>query len=256
MKAKWKTLFKYSFLSGLHIRGPVFAVIFLMNLVFIITGSAGLLPLAAHITAVSLGGLGIAAMMALNIIGDIAIAGRMFASPGAYIYALTPVPRWKTLLASIITMTAMDFFTMACLIIMQVFLAFNMTGIEWRLITMAASLNNSVLFYIIWGIMMILAAYLLLVSIILFCAAAKKSFLFNLPAPGFLAVLLAFGCLYAVSLLQLFLVPFSSVDNYGIFFILTLNSQSALTMYALLLFSAGAGLFILTSKLLEKRMNI
>jgi len=57
-----KVQFKYAIRAGLYARGPVFAVIFIMELIFIVLGSLGILPLAAQITAVSLGGTAIAVM--------------------------------------------------------------------------------------------------------------------------------------------------------------------------------------------------
>ena len=66
-----KAHFKYAFRTGLAARGIVFAVIFAMNLVFIILGALGRLPYAAEVTAVSLGGTAIAVMLVFNIIGDI-----------------------------------------------------------------------------------------------------------------------------------------------------------------------------------------
>ena len=251
-----KAQIKYSFLAGSYIRGPVFAVIFVMNTVFIIIGSAGSLPFAASVTAVSLGGIAIAVMMAANIIGDIAIARRMFSPPGAYLYALTPVPRWKTLLASIINMTLMDSVTMTFVILTQVILSFNLTGLEWDMAGIFLAQDPSWFFYLVWGILFILAAYLLTLSIILFCMTARKSILDNLPAAGFLAVLMAFGCIYSVSLLQLVLAPFSIVERYGIFIILSLNNQAALVIHVLLILFSAALLFVLTSKFMEKRMNI
>ena len=111
-----KAQFKYVLRTGLLLRGGVFAIIFVMDLVFITLGSLGLLPFAAQITAVSLGGLAIAAMMAANIVCDVSIAGCMFSTPEAYMYALAPSPRWKLLLSSVIVMAAMDIITMAIVI--------------------------------------------------------------------------------------------------------------------------------------------
>jgi hypothetical protein len=63
-----KAQFKYAFITGLPFRGAAFAFIFVMDAVFIALGSLGLLPFAAKVTAVSLGGVAIAAMMVFDII--------------------------------------------------------------------------------------------------------------------------------------------------------------------------------------------
>ena len=124
-----KAQFKYAFFAGLHIRGIVFAVIMVMNLAFIIPGLIGVLPQAALITGVSLSGVAIAVMMAVNIVGGISIMRRMYSAPIAYLHALTPGPRWKMLLASVITMIAMDIITMAAAIFCVVLASFNLAGV-------------------------------------------------------------------------------------------------------------------------------
>jgi len=252
-----KAQFKYAFLNGIYIRGPVFAVIFVMNTVFIALGSAGLLPVAARITAVSLGGVAIAVMMAANFIGDINISRRIFAAPGAYLQMLTPAPRWKTLFASIAVMAVMDIVSMAFVIASQVFLALNLAGGEIQSIVVNALRDNpDYLIYGLFGALLIITAYLLVLSIILFAVTAQKSFLYKLPASGFLAFLLAWACVYAVSLSQLVLAPFGSVWRYGIFIIITLGSNVMFMAYILLLLLEAITLFIITSNLLEKRINL
>jgi len=242
-------------MAGLQARGPVFAVIFVMNLVFIMLGSLGLLPLAAQITAVALGGVAIAVMMAVNIVGDVAIARRMFAAPGAYLYALTPVPRRKTLLASVITMTVMDLVTLTPVIIGEVWLALNLagrgiSGTVWNVIRANASILEGFLY-----IALLIAGYLLFLMVILFCVTARKSILFRKPAGGWLAVLLAVGVLYAVSLTTFIVAPFGAVSRFGLFFTITLGS-AGVAAYTLLTLAQAAVLFILTSRLMERKMNI
>ena len=252
-----KAQFKYAFLSGLNARGGVFAVIFIMNTVFIVLGSLGMLPLAAHITAVSLGGVAIAVMMAANIIGDIAIVRCMFTAPGAYLYALTPSPRWKILLASIITMLVMDLITMAFAISSEVWLSFNLAGDDiWNIVLEAIRANAPHLMYVVWGFLLLVAGYLLIVLIILFCSAAKRSIFYMMPASGILTFLLACACVYVISLLQLALTPFGTIERQGIFIILSLGSKASLPVYVLLTLLEAAGLFVITSKFLEKRVNI
>ena len=247
---------KYAFLSGLHMRGPVFAVIFVMNTIFITLGLADRLPLAAKITSVSLGGLAIAVMLAACIIGDIAIFRRIFTAPAAYLYALTPAPRWKDLAAGIIAMAVMDIFSMAFVIGSQVWLSLHLAGQDIRQVIINALRENSdYLRYGTGGLLLLLAGYFLVLSIILFSVTVKKSFLYKIPASGFLAFLLAGACVYAVTLSQLLLAPLGSVQRYGIFIIISLGSNQ-MVIYALLLLLEAAVLFAGTSHLMEKRINI
>ena len=252
-----KAQFKYAIIAGLYFRGPAFAVIFIMNAVFITLGSLGLLPFAAHVTALSLCGVSIAVMLAANIGGDVAITKRMFSSPQSYLHALTPVPRWKTLLTSIVTMAVMDLVTMTIVIFSQVWLALNLAGeVIWQLVLIAIRSQESSLFYIVWGSLLIIAGYFLIIMIILFCVTVKRSIFFKLPASGFLAFLLACGCFYIVNLFQLLLIPFGDVWRFGVFIFITIESGAAIPVFTLITLLQAAALFVLTSKLLERKVNL
>jgi len=252
-----KAQFKYAFLAGLYFRGAAFAVIFVMDVVFIILGSLGLLPFAAHVTAVSLGGVAIAVMLAANIGGDVAIARRMFSSPEAYLHMLTPVPRSKLLFASIAAMAVLDIFTMAFVIFAEVCLSFNLAGKGiWQIVFSTLRTHESYLIYVFWFILLMIAVYLLVIMIIMFSVTAKKSILFKVTASGLLSFLLACGCLYVASLLQLVLAPFGFVQRYGIFIVITLGSGAGLPVLLLLTLLEAAALYVLTAKLLERKVNL
>jgi len=253
-----KAQFKYAFRAGMSVRLPAFAAIFLMNLVFIVLGLLFRLPEAAHITFVALSGTALAAMMAVNVIGDISIVGRIFAAPGAYLHALTPVPRRRTLLAGVIAMLVMDIITMAALIGGVVWLAANMDVFYGGLteiadiaagdfiVTVPETLQNAAL---------LIAGYLLIVMVILFCITMGKSVFYQKRGGGWLTALLAVGIAYAVSLSPLILTPFGDVERFGAFFTVTPNAVGNV-LYILLILLEAAALFILTSRLLERRINI
>jgi hypothetical protein len=251
-----KAQFKYAFLTGIHIRGVVFAVIFAMMAVFIILGTLGLMPVPAHITAVSLGGVAIAVMFAANVGSDVGVIRRMFAAPEAYLYLLTPVPRRKMLFASVMSMLVMDLITMAAVITGEVWLSFNFTGLGWNIISFAFKQNPGYLLYVIWSIPLLIAAYLLVMMIILFGVTANKSIFYKMPASGALAFLAACACAYAASLLQMILALFGNVQRYGLFITVNVNRSTALPVLALLTLVEAAGMFVITSKLMERRMNV
>jgi len=257
-----KAQFKYAFLAGLHFRGAVFAVIFIVNSLLIIFSLFGVLPIAVHVIAVFLGGLATTAMAAGNIGGDVAIARRMFSAPEAYLHALTPVPRWKILLASISTMAVMDLFTMIFTVITQILLVlnlvFSMTGDDTgKLFWEAFFSDHPYWLYGLWGILMLITSYFLFVIIILFSVTAVKSFLFKMPASRFLGFLLALGCLFIANMLmQLVLLPFDDVQRFGLLIISAPGSNLAYIFVILLTLAEAAGLFIITSKLMERKINI
>jgi len=232
------------------------AVVFVMNLVFITLGSLGSLPFAAQVTAVALGGVAIAVTLVFNVIGDVSICRRMFGAPGGYLHALTPAPRRQILLASVITMAVMDLVSLAVAVIGEVILLVrlageNIGGIIWDTIRD----NASVLWPALWYIALLAAGYLLLMMIILFCATMRRSIFYQKPAGGLLTILLAAGTVYAVNCSALLLAPFGVVTRYGAYFSVALGG-AGMPAYALLILIEAAALFVLTSRLMERKMNI
>ena len=251
-----KAQFKYSFLTGLHVRLPVFAVITVMMLVFGVLGSLGLLPEAALITAVSLGGVSIAVMMAFNIQSDVVIARRMFRAPDAYLYALTPARRGHTLFSSLITMLVLDIVTFAVIVTGEIWLSLNLAGNSLGQAFLGGISGAwSELLPWLWWIPYAIFVDLLIVQVVVFSAVAGKSILYKKPASGFLSFLLACGCFYLWSLLNLILAPFGSLERFGVFFTVNLNGAGVIPLILLTALEA-TGLFVLTAKLLERKINI
>ena len=251
-----KAQFKYAFLTGLDVRGGVFAVILALNLGFIALSAGPGLPLAAQITAVSLGGLAIAVMLAVNLLSDLAIIRRLFFAPGAYLYALLPTPRWKILLASVTAMLALDLVTMTVVIAGEVWLSFLLAGSSISAVFLEIIHANAPgIWFGLWYIALFIAGYLLALMIILFCLSARQSLFFSKPAGWLLTLLLAVAVIYLVSVVPVILAPFGVIARFGIFFVVVLNKTGTI-LYVLLTFLEAAALFILTSKLMERRINI
>ena len=251
-----KAQFKYALIAGGTARVGAVIVIFVFNLVSVILGALGLLPFAALVTAISLGGVGIAVMMFLNIFGDIAIIRRLFKAPGAYLYALTPVPRWKTLLASVVTIAVMDIVSMTVAITgivwMSMILAGNYVG---DIIGQAVSLLSPEFMLGFWIFAMAAVGYLLLMMVIIFCIALRKSVFYQKHGGGMLTLLVAAGILFIINLSPLLLWPFAAVSFRWMQFTVSLNSIGVV-MYVLLGFAQAATLFVLTSRLMERKLNI
>jgi hypothetical protein len=248
-----KVQFKYAFKTGLTFRGAAFAVIFVMDAIFITLASLGLLPFTAKVTAVSLGGVAIAVMLVFDIIGDIAIIRRMFSAPEAYLYALTPSPRWKILLASAAVTAILDIVTMAIVITAESWLSLITADVKiWQQVWDYISADS---FAFLWHAALLTSDYLLVMMLILFCITVKKSVLFRIPASGFLAFLLACVCIYVTTLLQLALIPFGDLERYGPLIILNLE-KNARPFYVLLTLLEASAFFAITSKLMERKINL
>jgi len=252
-----KAQFKYAFRTSLSPRLIVFAIILVMNLAFIIPAMIGILPIAAMITGVSLSGSAIAVMFTFNLVGDIQIIRRMFSPSGAVLYAITPTPRRNTLIASIVSMTIMDFVTMAISIVCVVILSLNLAGhyMDDNLWVMLNSYYINGVQNILIPFANILAAYLFVMMLVIFCCTIRKSVFFSKPAGGFLTFLVAVGILFIANISTLLLAPFGYVSRLFIFFTVTVGFLG-FGMYALLQLIFAAVLFVLTTRLLERRINI
>jgi len=234
-----------------------FGIIFVVNLVFIIMGSFGVLPLAAQITAVSISGTSIGVMAIFNIIGDITIIRRMFSAPGAVFYALTPVPRKKTLTVGLITMFLTDFITMSVSIVSVVILSINLgshyTGMDaWSMMSTygTVSIGN-----ILLPMALLIAFYLYVIMLIIFCTAMRKSVFYNKPAGGLFTFLLAVGIFYITTLTPLLLAPFGDVTRYYAFFTVSVG-HLGMGLFALIIFFLAAIMFVFSARLMETKINI
>jgi len=255
-----KAHFKYIFRAE-AMRLIVFAAVFVVNLVFVVLAALGVLPLAAQIVAVSLSSLGVNVMFVFNVIGDISIINRLFSPRSSIIYALTPAPRKERLLASIISMTVMDIVTMAGAMIgvaiLGIHLGGNFAGLNfWEMLSYPAYTGSFYFsFSMLIPIALMLAGYLYLITLITFCISVRKSMLYNKPAGGFLAFLVALGVIYITNISSFLLAPFGSVSRFFTFFTIDVGTLG-MAMYALLTFIFAAVMFVLTARLMERKLNI
>jgi len=251
-----KAQFKYAFRAGMSPRVIVFAIIFVMNLAFLIPQLFGILPPAAQITAVSLSGTAIAVMAVFNFVGDTSIIRRMFNPPGAVFYALTPAPRRNSLIASLVSMLTMDFITMIITISGTIFLSLGL-GSYYSGISVTDMLNFAIIepWFVFGTGALIITTYLLIVMVIVFCKAVRRSLFYTVPAGGLLTFLLGVGIFYMTTVSTLLLAPFGVVTRYSVFFTVTVGNLG-ISMYALLMLIISAILFILTSRLMERKINI
>lgn len=253
-----KAQFKYTLLAGLHIRGIVFLVIFLMNLAFIILGAFGVLPLAANVTAVVFAWVGMYVMFIANVVSDIGIIRRLFSAPNAYLSALTPLNRGKTLLASVIAITIMDVVSMAVAISGATWLSLRLVGNFFDIfgfIRNVAIMEFSYTVFSLGSVLLLISGYLLVLMFIIACVAVRKSLFYQKRAGKLLTVAVAIGAMYVISISPLLLVPFGTVHyNWGFFHISF--GVSGMFAYGVLSLVQAFVLFIIASKLMERKLNI
>jgi hypothetical protein len=101
----------------------------------------------------------------------------------------------------------------------------------------------------------LISGYLLVVMLILFLISTRKSLFYAKPAGGLLTALFAVGVLFIINLSQFLLIPFGAVTRFGVSFIISLG-RSGMFAHSMLLLIIAAVLFVITSKLLERKVNI
>jgi len=253
-----KAQFKYTFINGLHVRGTIFAVVFLVNLVFVTLGALGLLPLAAMITGVSLSGVAVGVMSITNIVCDIGIFRRLFAAPGAYLHALTPTPRWKTLLAGVLAILIMDVISMTIVITGVTWMALILAGNFYdfsNLVRYMSLIDVPVVLYAIGSVLSVVAGYLLLLMIILSGIVVKKSVFYQKRGGALFTALFIIGVIYILSISQLLLAPFGSVSRDWWYFTVHIGGAGVIA-YGILTFIQATALFLVSAHLMERKLNI
>jgi len=252
-----KALIKYTIRADMSGRLIAFAAIFVMNLAFIIPGLFGLLPLAAQITAVSLSGTAIGVMSVFNIIGDISIIRSMFFSPGAVFYAITPAPRKKRLCVGLTTMFLTDFITMTFSIVSVVILALILGNdyVDGSIWVMASESFPHIAPNVIIPIAQGVVYYLFVMMLIIFGITMRKSVFYSKRAGGLLAFLVAIGIYYLSTVSALLVAPFGHVSFFFGFITVTVG-YLGMGLYVLLILLFAVALFILTARLLERKLNI
>ena len=252
-----KALFKYTIRADMSGRLIAFAAILVMNLAFIIPGLFGLLPLAAKITAISLSGTAIGVMAVFNIIGDISIIRSMFYAPGAVFYALTPAPRVKRLCAGVTVMTVMDLVTMTVSIVSVVVLALILGNdyVDQSIWVMVREVAFAEVLRVGITIAHGVALYIFVMMLIIFGIAMRKSVFYSKRAGGLLAFLVAFGVYYLSTVSGLLVAPFGHVSFFFGFITVTVG-YLGMGMYALLILLFAAAMFVLTARLMERKINL
>ena len=253
-----KAHFKYTLLAGLYIRKNVFIVIFLFNLVMVSLGAFGLLPLPLLIAAIALSGIGVSVMTITNIISDVGIIRQMLATPRAYLQMLTPVPRYKTLIANLTTIAILDIVSMAVAITGVTWLSLLLAGRFFDIFSFIRNftfLNISMVAYAIGSIISSISGYLLLIVIIIGCIVVRKSVFYQRRAGGFLTALVTIGVFYLISLSYLLLAPFGTVTRVWGNFVVSLGSTGTIAFGVLTLIQVAVLVFI-TGRLMERKLNI
>jgi hypothetical protein len=244
---------KYAFKHGVSVRYISFGIVLAINAVFGFLALSGVLGFAASVTAVSLSGTGLGAVVITNIIADIQSLGAVFGSPSGYTYALTPVKSSKILFARISAIVIQDVVTIAVNIVGTVWLSFYLAGMS--AIEIGDLLNMSGAFQNFVGFIFEFIQYLYIFTLIIFCVILRKSVFFTSKIKTLLAVLCGIAVYWILSFLDFLLLPFAAVDGWFMFYNITVFDEFGMLIFAGITLLKAAVLFIASSKLMERRIN-
>ena len=197
---------------------------------------------------------GIAAMIAailvvtFNLIADASSLSHMFTAPQSYLFMLAPAPGWKLLLSRALPIAVFDG---VCLILGSAGSAFLVSNISAFPVNILQPLIPSL---ILTGSLTFLIAIL---TVFLSCALAKSVF-FRFRQHIVWGILSFLAIQYALSLLNLLLVPFTahSGNILSLQLHITLGVNAGMIAYVILSLLKIGGLFAVTAYLLERKINI
>jgi hypothetical protein len=223
-------------------------LIILFNVVCGTLGSLGLYGEGWKIAAVTFSSIFMAGLVVVSVITVARAYNSIFSAPLAYNTLLVPVPRWKIILSRIITIVLFDL----------VSYVIGIAGIVWQsLILTGHGLQRGALNEAGLWLMLGMAAYLLLLSVI-FYVSAVHSALSCKRLGKVLAFFASWGSLYLLTFLSAVLIPFTGFERYGVLFSISLNVgwNTPTMVYTGLIVFVSAFLFAVTSSLAERRINI
>ena len=244
--------FKYAFKHGATLRYTVFGIVFAINVVFGLLAYFGILGFAAAVTAVSLSGVGLGAVIIVNIIAGIINLNNVLCPPTAYANALVPVKSGKVLFARLVAIIAQDLITMVLCIFGVVWLSFYLAGITTNAV---ANIQVDVYTESVTASLFGCAMYAYIYMFAVFCYVLNKSIFFNKKCRAIFTIGAGIATFWLISLLDFTLIPFATVDNWFIFYNITLHDALGTAIHGVVTAVKITILFVVTSRLMDRRMN-
>jgi hypothetical protein len=251
-----KAQFKYAFLQNLDQRAYALGATVLISAVFSVLSVTGLANEAVMTLGVVLESLALCGVFAVCIIADVQGMGGIFGSPQGYLNILTPVPGWKLLLPRLVTYVLEDLFSLAVAIaslVFQVMVFDSEFGDVFHFRLTWDDIRSIALF---GGMALLGYAYILMLAV--FGASLKSGPFSNRRFGSLLALLCMGAAAWALNLFNFVLMPFGMVDMWNSVFTISLDIRSPLhiAMYDLVSLIKVAALFVTSSLLIERRINL
>ena len=245
---------KYSARYGLELRLFTFLAVIVLNVAFAFLGYNNIYGTGGKITAIVLSSLAATGVCVVCLIADIQSVRGIFSAPTGYNMGLVPVAGWKILLGRIIPMVAFDLVSIAAAASGVVIQTFIHTRLSLQAV--GAVIDSG---YLLWSGAAVFLEYLSFLNLIFLTLAISKSVLFRFRGRGFLTFLAFLLIAYAhtLSYLVLGLVAPLSYYGYGLFTIsIYAGLNVGMVSYLLLTLLTSGVMFLLTARMIERRLNL
>ena len=232
-------------------RLTAFLAMVAVNLFFIVW-TAFSDSLALHIVAVAVSGCALTALFIFQILADASIDRNLFKAPQSYAVHLFPVKSWKLLLSRTIAIVAQDVVGLILSIAGVTYLALKLGGVTERV---SSYIDAETL---IGGVLIFIAAYLLVVLAVAFARILSASVFYKLKGRSVLSLFATIAALYALNFVNFLAAPFGFVQNYGSMFLIYVETGLSVGMIAYILANLlqCAALFFASSYLMERKINL
>ena len=233
-------------------RTAAFIVMAAVNVFFIVWTALVPWNLALYIVGVSLSGCALCALFIFQILGDASIDRYVFKAPQGYAVNLFPVNSWKLLLSRTIAIVAQDVIGLALGVAGTTYLSLQLGGVGERVMRYFDFET------ILCGVLLFIVMYTLVVLAVAFARILSSSVFYTMKGRGILSLLTTLLALYALSFLDFLAAPFGYVQSFGTMFIINVDYGLSLgaIVYLLALLAQCAVLFIVSSRLMERKINL
>ncbi|MCL1904299.1 MAG: hypothetical protein FWF94_07770 [Oscillospiraceae bacterium] len=245
---------KHALRHGAVLRYTTFGIVTAVNVVFGALAYFNVLGFAAAVTAVSLSGSGLTVVIIINFVAGAANIKSFIGSPSGYIYALTPMKTSNILFIRIAAIVVQDVLALIISIYGTVWLSFYLADVEHNFLGSTIEgmkISSDVALAIVFGLL----AYTFIYTFVVFCIVFKRSILFNKKGKSLLMIPFVPCAFWLLSLLDFIIFPFAIVERWFLFFNVTLYNALGVVIYATLFIIKTAILYVITSKLIDGRMN-
>jgi hypothetical protein len=251
-----KAQFKYAILQNLGQRAYALAAAVLISLVFSLLSVARVSNEAVFTIGTVLSSLALCGVFVVNVIADVQGVTSIFGTPQGYLNILTPVGAWKILFARLVTFVLADFVSLTVAVAALVSNVMVYDGVLGDVFSMHFSWRGLQTIALVGSGALLGYAHVLMLCV--FGASIKSGYFHSTRFGTLLTLICVAVAAWALNLFNFVLAPFGMVDMWSGFFTISLNIHSHLhlALYDTVSLVKLAALFVTSSVLIERRINL